>query len=570
MSPSLTTIPPEVHSLIGRYLCTRDVNSVSRTCKTLDEAFLASLYDSVVIKVPIQWSRLASLENLISSAGSGLKFTTSICIAIQQQPSKDSTKDNVNERTTSEELASLYRLPQASFSKALNVMIRLLLRRIPDNQLKHFIHRHICSLEVSTLALLFKHQSAALRELNIPQYEEPQSISGLMVEGLQSLVISDLNIDQNCEWPYGIIMQNRNTLKNLGLGVLSKIARCSIQDRLNHKLPISFAGTAKETLLASEPEMEMLSLKSLELSGLNIADIVGRGVLGFQIDIKILTALELKSCSGLNEALTVLVGRDASTLSAFKLASFSLRHEEENPAFAQNLTVFLTSFTGLKHLRLLIEGQRRALNKGPILEMHGKTLQTLVWDERSGPRKGTNTDTALFLNSNNLNLVSQKCPELTALGLCIRWGPPASCKSATAYPQNLERISRRLPNLRTLHLRNLPTTNLTETYLPVDYLVRGTACKVLDRYADSKSLNRQKSLVTIALGASLYQDTVIGSNHFSSDPVHDYLQLRVYHVDFNYQSVLGPLPTVTQVAKGFIDAATMCSDKELLRQCWLA
>ena len=144
------------------------------------------------------------------------------------------------------------------------------------------------------------------------------------------------------------------------------------------------------------------------------------------------------------------------------------------------------------------------------------------------------------------------------------WQIEADCQ------QSLEMISRRLPKLRTLHLRNLPTTNLTESYLPVDYLVRGTACTVLDRYADNKSLNRRKSLITIALGASLYQDIVIGSNHFSSDPVHDYLQLRVYHVDFNYQSVLGPLPTVTQVAKGFIDAATMCSDKDLLRQSWLA
>ena len=254
-----------------------------------------------------------------------------------------------------------------------------------------------------------------------------------MVEGLQSLVISDLNIDQKCEWPSRLIIQNRKTLKDLSLGISSTIAQCSIQDRLNHKLPISFAETAKETL-ASEPEMEMLSLKSLALSGLNLADIVGRGALGFHIDIKILTALDVKSCSGLDEALTVLVGTDASTLSAFKLTSFSLRHEEESPAFAQNLTVFLTSFTGLKHLRLLIEGQRRALNKGPILEMHGKTLRTLVWDERSGPRKGTNSDTALFLKDNGLGLVSQKCPKLIALGLCVRWRPPTSRESAKAYP----------------------------------------------------------------------------------------------------------------------------------------
>ena len=253
-----------------------------------------------------------------------------------------------------------------------------------------------------------------------------------MVKGLQSLVITDLNIDQKCEGPSRLIMQNRTTLKHLVLGILSTIARCPIQDRPNHKLPISFTEMAKETSPSSDLEMEILSLESLALIGLNLEDIVGGGPFGLGIDINILTALEVKSCSGLNEAFTFLVGRHAA---AFKLKSFFLRHEEESPAFAQNLTDFLTSFTGLKHLWLLIEGQSRALNKGPILEMHGKTLRTLVWDERKRPRKGTNKDTALFLRNNGLGLISRKCPGLTALGLCMQWGPPTSRGSTAAYPK---------------------------------------------------------------------------------------------------------------------------------------
>ena len=136
-------------------------------------------------------------------------------------------------------------------------------------------------------------------------------------------------------------------------------------------------------------------------------------------------------------------------------------------------------------------------------------------------------------------------------------------------PQNLETISRRLPKLRTLHLRNLPEIDWTESYLSTDYLVKGIACTILDRYADSKPSNGRKTLIAIALGEPLYRDFHIGSNHFPSDPVRDYLQLRVYHVDFNYQSLLGPSPTVYQVAKGFVDDATMCSDKELLCEYWL-
>ena len=111
---------------------------MSRTCKTLNDAFLASLYSQVVIKVPIRWSRLVSLENLISSAGSGLKLTTSICITTQQQPSKHDVQEIEDHSATLEDLAGSSCLPQASASKALNILVRLLLGRIPDNHLKCF------------------------------------------------------------------------------------------------------------------------------------------------------------------------------------------------------------------------------------------------------------------------------------------------------------------------------------------------------------------------------------------------------------------------------------------------
>ena len=134
--------------------------------------------------------------------------------------------------------------------------------------------------------------------------------------------------------------------------------------------------------------------------------------------------------------------------------------------------------------------------------------------------------------------------------------------------QNLEILSRRLPKLRTLHLRNLPTIASVEFYIPMDYMVKGIACAALDGYTGGKPSERRKSLTTIALGAILCEDFDTDSSCVDLDPVHDYLQLRVYHVDLNYQSVLGPSPTATQVAKGFVDDATMCFDKELLCEHW--
>ncbi len=93
----------------------------------------------MVIKVPIRWSRLVSLENLNCSAG--LKSTTSIRIIAQQQPLDDDILDSEDGRTAQEieeEKIKMFCLPQISASKALNVMIRLLIMRVPKNHLKFF------------------------------------------------------------------------------------------------------------------------------------------------------------------------------------------------------------------------------------------------------------------------------------------------------------------------------------------------------------------------------------------------------------------------------------------------
>ncbi len=127
-----------------------------------------------------------------------------------------------------------------------------------------------------------------------------------------------------------------------------------------------------------------------------------------------------------------------------------------------------------------------------------------------------------------------------------------------------------MPKLRTLHFRNLPKTDLTGSFLPMDYMVKSLASVILESHARGKSSSRQNPLTTIAFGAPVYSDIHIGSNHFFRNPVRDYLQLRVYHVDYKYQSVLGPSPTVTQVAKGIADDAAICHDKDLLNEYWLA
>lgn len=101
-------------------------------------------------------------------------------------------------------------------------------------------------------------------------------------------------------------------------------------------------------------------------------------------------------------------------------------------------------------------------------------------------------------------------------------------------------------------------------------MVRGIASAIVDVYARGEPAARPNSLTTIALGAPVCGDIHIGSNHFPRDSVRDFLQLRVYHVDYRYPSALGPMYVVTQVAKGTAFDATACIDEDVLHQYWLA
>ena len=169
--------------------------------------------------------------------------------------------------------------------------------------------------------------------------------------------------------------------------------------------------------------MPTLSLKERGLYCLSL-EAIARGALGIEIDFNSMTALKLDSCHGLEEAFPLLMGETSSqsaSQSVLNLTSFFVRHKDTSQNFTHRLANFLTSFTGLKHLGLLLEGQGQAMSKAPILEIHGNTLQTLVWDERSGPRNDTKTDTSFILNDDNLALISLTCPNIMALGLPMPW-----------------------------------------------------------------------------------------------------------------------------------------------------
>ncbi len=123
----------------------RDLAKVSRVSKQLHAITLAKLYSDLYIFVPMRWSRLVSLENLVGSSGDGLKFTTSISILTQQDPLRPNQKLDQAIATQGDielETENNFCLPTIQASNFLNALVRLLLMKIPQNQLLGFWYDH--------------------------------------------------------------------------------------------------------------------------------------------------------------------------------------------------------------------------------------------------------------------------------------------------------------------------------------------------------------------------------------------------------------------------------------------
>ena len=129
---------------------------------------LPTLYHTIELKVPLQWSRLPSLEKLLASSSEGFKYTRCLRIVTTQYRREDNTYpdldgvpgtddndvvenehesgdeegvDNAEEEEEegeeNDELFKVYH-PHISASNALNAFIRVLVVKLPPQQLHSF------------------------------------------------------------------------------------------------------------------------------------------------------------------------------------------------------------------------------------------------------------------------------------------------------------------------------------------------------------------------------------------------------------------------------------------------
>jgi len=300
----------------------------------------------------------------------------------------------------------------------------------------------MCLIDFTTVQTLYDHQGACLDEFRFERLTAPWEVP---LEGrldrktnLITLRIGSLESGVDGDWPVYLIAGSCETLRHLHLGHGTRLALAhgavldqgdfgSVTQELLSSVDIQI------TLVGIDPEFSM-PLETLALCGLDAERIV-QGATRHIIDFSSLRTLVLESCSDVTGAFGKLsqerqnppIEKVTSRLTSLK--SFSLRHETSNGLFQKKLELFLCSLLPLEHLYVLLEGGQRPQKLAVILKIHGKSLRSLVWDERKAPTTSEHEDqTVMASPTGHLGVISTTCSNLTALGITLDWKEISWCK----------------------------------------------------------------------------------------------------------------------------------------------
>lgn len=287
---------------------------------------------------------------------------------------------------------------------------------------------------------MLKHQGASIRTLNFGQCTgnwRKADLARLKIENLTTLGIGELETAKGGIWATELLARNFQKLRHLQLGSDKYLATDYAEDglfdtdeieRLNQTNRLAELMKVKVAAL-NEPSTPTLRLESLSLTGLDL-NAFAKGFFEPVIDFKSLSVLILESCACLKAALPLLMGTGTGrpkAKSALRLHTLAIRHENMSNEISRELETFLISLKPLAHLHLLLEGDyEEIIDLHRVLQVHGKCLRSLVWDERTCPRSEVRQDYTLLPDHQddhlNLKVVAKHCPGLKALGISLAWG----------------------------------------------------------------------------------------------------------------------------------------------------
>ena len=150
MLRSLTTCAGEGADISIQLVQRRDLNSLCLSCKSLKSVALPRLYETIELRIPLKWSRLPSLENLLTVNSKAFVHIRNIFIETKQSLVKQDQYGSFDESdlTGNEEPSEFYEdtddtpfrrcSPMCGGSENLNAFIRLLILKIPKQRLYAF------------------------------------------------------------------------------------------------------------------------------------------------------------------------------------------------------------------------------------------------------------------------------------------------------------------------------------------------------------------------------------------------------------------------------------------------
>ncbi|KAL8762867.1 MAG: hypothetical protein Q9184_001212 [Pyrenodesmia sp. 2 TL-2023] len=210
----------------------------------------------------------------------------------------------------------------------------------------------------------------------------------------------------------------------------------------------------------------------LELKGLDLGVVIKPDFL-FPDWWCCLGSLAFESCFGLEGTLTLLAdGKNQHgqpLLSELRLHSLRIRHDGANTdqRFKAKVRDFIISLPGLVNLSVLLESNDKPpLDFADVLAKHGKSLRTLVLEERglykrffelSKGDESTSTGHDESPSTRQLSQVLQYCRDLVELGITLDW---------TELPcRELDSLLSEVCQLRTLSIRNTHPSFISSSYL---------------------------------------------------------------------------------------------------------
>ena len=256
-------------------------------------------------------------------------------------------------------------------------------------------------------------------------------ISEVYLNPLRELHVCNLNGDRDFSiWVASLVAMGYDSLRYLHVGSENLAVRKYCDGEMyNDSLPENgLASDLSETVAEAITDVAgchtpLLVLESLRLTGLDAVALLHNPNEAF-INFANLTSLVMESCCNVADLFPSLIAKNGGQGPGddLRLRSLTIRQENCPPPYQSQLEMFLCSLRGLDSLFILLEGVSSATKILNILNVHAKTLQRLLWDERTTKRSSSTNDTSARRPSNkHLATIANRCPQLIELGVRINW-----------------------------------------------------------------------------------------------------------------------------------------------------